>query len=309
MAARTIDGKSVSEARRAQLAERVRALQARAIQPCLAVVSVREDHGWSVYLRNQKAACLAAGVRHRQVDLAPGASQEDLAEVIEALNLDQDVHGVILQSPLCASPDGELDERAAQAQLSPDKDVEGVNPANLGLLLGAAPALAPCTALAALALGSGARLAAVNGPSLQGVEACVIGASTIVGKPVAQLLLAAGATVTVCHIHTRDLAAHSRLAELLVVAVGKPGLITPAHVRPGAVVVDVGINRQTGPDGKGRTVGDVDPAVARRWRAASRRFQAGWASSPPPCCSNPPSPPPSACPRPRLPSPPTRSRA
>ncbi len=172
------------------------------------------------------------------------------------------MHGIIIQSPLCAGPEGELDERAAQAQLSPDKDVEGVNPANLGLLLGAAPLLAPCTALAALALAHSG-MAAIGRPSLQGVEACVVGASTIVGKPIAQLLLAAGATVTVCHIHTRDLAAHTTRADLLVVAVGKPGLITPAHVRPGAVVVDVGINRLTGPDGKGRTVGDVDPAVAQ----------------------------------------------
>lgn len=261
VSARIIDGKSVSEARRAALAERVRALEARAITPCLAAVSAHADHGWMVYLRNQAQACAAVGIRHRQVPLPAGAGPDELFETIEGLNLDPAVHGILLQSPLALPGHEGTADLQAQAQLSPDKDVEGVNPANLGLLLGAQPVLAPCTALSAVALAE-AGLRAIGRPSLQGVEACVVGASTIVGKPIAQLLLAAGATVTVCHIHTRDLASHTRQAQLVVVAVGRAGLIRPEHIAPGAVVVDVGINRSQGADGRTRTVGDVDPAVA-----------------------------------------------
>ena len=246
-----IDGKLVSERRRAALRERVQGLVGRGIQPCVAALSVREDHGWSVYLKGQASACAAVGIQHRQVVLPPGSSQEDLLERIESLNLDASVHGILLQSPL-----GEgFDAFQAQARLSPDKDVEGVGPANLGLVLAGRPALAPCTALSAVALAKEAI------PDLRGVEAVVIGASTIVGKPVAQLLTSAGATVTLCQITTRDVKEHARRADLVVVAVGKAGLVKPDWVKPGAVVVDVGINRITGADGKSMTVGDVDPAV------------------------------------------------
>ncbi len=247
-----IDGKLVSERRRALLRERVQTLVARGIQPCVLALSVREDHGWSVYLKGQASACAAVGILHRQMVLPPGSTQDDLLERIESLNLDPAVHGILLQSPL-----GEgFDAFQAQARLSPDKDVEGVGPANLGLLFSGRPALAPCTALSAVALAKEAI------PDLRGVEAVVIGASIIVGKPVAQLLTAAGATVTLCQITTKDVQAHSRRADLVVVAVGKAGLVKPDWIKPGAVVVDVGINRLTGPDGKSITVGDVDPAVA-----------------------------------------------
>ncbi len=246
-----IDGKLVSERRRAVLRGRVQALVTRGIQPCVAALSVREDHGWSVYLKGQASACAAVGIQHRQVVLPPGSTQDDLLERIETLNLDPSVHGILLQSPL-----GEgFDAFQAQARLSPDKDVEGVGPANLGLVLAGRPALAPCTALSAVALAKEAL------PDLRGVEAVVIGASTIVGKPAAQLLTAAGATVTLCQITTRDVKEHARRADLVVVAVGKAGLVKPDWIKPGAVVVDVGINRITGPDGKPMTVGDVDPAV------------------------------------------------
>ena len=216
------------------------------------VISVAADHGWTVYQRNQASACAATGIQHRAVTLPAGADQEALLEAIEQLNVDPSVSGIILQSPLPAGFDG----NAAQGRISPDKDVEGVGPANLGLLLAGRPALAPCTALSAFALAQEAL------PDLRGVEAVVVGASTIVGKPVAQLLTAAGATVTLCQITTRDSAAHCRQADLVVVAVGKAGLVTPAWIKPGAVVIDVGINRLTGPDGKTLTVGDVAPAVA-----------------------------------------------
>ncbi len=252
MPARLIDGKAVADARRARLAVQVHALVARGVAPCLAAVTVTPEQGWGVYQKNQAAACAAAGIAYRPVELPAGSTPEDLAELIEGLNVDPLVHGIILQNPFPAH----LDARAAQAQLSPDKDVEGVGPANLGLVLAGRATLAPCTALAAVALAQEAL------PDLTGVEAVVVGASVIVGRPVAQLLLAANATVRICHIHTRDLAAHTRQADLLVVAVGRAGLITPDHVKPGAVVVDVGINRVPGPDGKLITVGDVAPAVA-----------------------------------------------
>lgn len=266
MPAHLIDGKAIADARRARLATEVAALIARGIQPCLAAVSVHADPGWSVYLKNQAAACAQVGIRHQVVSFDPGSTQEDLNEVIEELNVDANVHGIILQSPLRRFVPGQpqggegLSDFQAQALLSPDKDVEGVSPANLGLVLAGKPALAPCTAVAAVELAKAA--AAQLGRELRGMEAVVVGASTIVGKPVVQLLLAAGATVTVCHIDTRDLTAHTIKAELLVVAVGKPGLIRREQVRPGAIVIDVGINRVTAADGKSAIVGDVDPAVA-----------------------------------------------
>jgi methylenetetrahydrofolate dehydrogenase (NADP+)/methenyltetrahydrofolate cyclohydrolase len=265
MPALIIDGKAVSERRRAALAARVQGFAARGTTPCLAAITVAADHGWTVYLRNQAAACAAVGIRHQVVALAPGAGQAELVAAIEELNLDPAVHGIILQSPL-PKPFNDLQ---AQAQLSPDKDVEGVNPANLGLLLAGRPALAPCTALSAVALAQeGFRLLGRDGAeALHGVEAVVVGASTIVGKPIAQLLLQAGATVTTCHILTRDLAAHTRAADLVVVAVGRAGLVGAQHLKAGAVVVDVGINRATGPDGKAVTVGDVAP-TAREVAAA-----------------------------------------
>src|ERR1043165_1893514 len=266
MPARLIDGKAIAEKRRARLADQVAALQARGIQPCLAAISVHVDAGWSVYLKNQAAACARVGIRHQVVTVDPQATQEDLNEVIEELNVDGAVHGIILQSPLRRFTQGQtpvgdgLSDFLAQALLSPDKDVEGVSPAHLGMVLAGKPALAPCTAVAAVEL---AKAAAHDlGREVRGMEAVVVGASTIVGKPVAQLLLAAGATVTVCHIDTRDLKSHTSKADLVVVAVGKAGLLKAEHVRPGAIVIDVGINRVPGADGKSVIVGDVAPEVA-----------------------------------------------
>lgn len=252
MTARLLDGRALSERRRAALAERVRALAPRGVAPCLAALTVRQDGGWTTYLKGQATACAATGIAHRVVALPPDADQPALAEAIEGLNLDAAVHGIIVQNPLPAG----FDAAAVQALISPEKDVEGVGPANLGLVLSGRPALAPCTALAAFALAAEAL------PDLAGVEAVVVGASTIVGKPLAQLLTNAGATVTLCQITTRDTPAHCRRAALLCVAVGRPGLVSPDWIRPGAVVIDIGINRVTGPDGRVAVVGDVDPAAA-----------------------------------------------
>ena len=253
MVTRMIDGKAVSDRRRTLLRTRVQALAAQGVTPCLAAITVRADHGWSVYLKGQASASATVGVAHRIVELPAGAQTDDLLEAVEALNLDAGVHGIIVQSPL---PPG-FDAFAVQARISPDKDIEGVGPSNLGLVLAGRPALAPCTALSAVALAQEAL------PDLKGVEAVVVGASTIVGRPVAALLTAAGATATVCQITTKDVAAHCRRAELVIVAVGKAGLVKADWIKPGAVVVDVGINRITGPDGKGMTVGDVHPDVAQ----------------------------------------------
>ncbi len=263
MPARIIDGKAIAQERRARLAEHVRQLAARGLRPCLAAVSVHADAGWSVYLKNQAAACAAVGIAHRSVELPAGSSQEDLSEAIEALNADGAVHGIILQNRLGApgTSSAGLSEFNAQAQLSPDKDVEGVSPANLGMVLAGRPVAAPCTAVAAVELAKWA-FANVHGRDLRGVEAVVVGASTTVGKPTAQLLLAAGATVTTCHIDTRDLGAHTRGAELLVAAVGRAGLIGAELVKPGAVVIDVGINRVALPDGRSEITGDVAAAAA-----------------------------------------------
>jgi len=252
MSARIIDGKAIAEAAQAGLLERVAQLRTRGVQPCLVAVTATADGAWSVYQRNQAKACAQVGILYRAVELPADATQDDLSEIIEGLNVDPTVHGIIVQSPL-REPFVEL---TVQALLSPDKDVEAVGPANQGLVFSGRHSVAPCTAVAAVQLAQEAL------GDLRGIEAVVVGAGIVVGRPIAQLLLAAGATVTTCHVDTRDLAAHTRRAELLIVAVGRPGLIGVDLVRPGATVIDVGINRISGPDGKAHVVGDVDPAVA-----------------------------------------------
>ncbi|TVR13308.1 MAG: hypothetical protein EA401_07055 [Planctomycetota bacterium] len=252
MTALRIDGKAVSDQRRHSLSDDVAELRTQGIMPCLVAVGLGSDHGWEVYTRNQERACATVGIRYWRENIAADAGQDDLAALLEGLNTDPQVHGIIVQSPL---PEG-LDERAAQALLAPDKDVEAVNPANLGLVLQGRAVVAPCTARSAVAL------AEHHLGDLRGVDAVVVGASVIVGRPLAELLLSAGATVSVCHIDTQDLASYTRNADLLIVAVGKAGLITPDLVKPGATVIDVGINRINDSQGRSKTVGDVDPAVA-----------------------------------------------
>jgi len=252
MSARTIDGKALAEQRRIALRTRVDALVAQGVQPRLVAISVGEDAAWAVYQKRQRKSCAELSIDYQDERLPADAAQEDLNELIETCNADAAVHGIIVQAPL----PGSFSLTQAQSLISPAKDVEGVSPANLGLVLAGRSGIAPCTARSAFALAEHAM------GELRGVEAVVVGASVIAGRPVAQLLIEAGATVRVCHIDTRDLAAHTREAELLVVAVGKAGLIGPDMVRPGATVIDVGINRVQQPDGKSGIVGDVAPAVA-----------------------------------------------
>jgi methylenetetrahydrofolate dehydrogenase (NADP+)/methenyltetrahydrofolate cyclohydrolase len=188
------------------------------------------------------------GIEYELITLAAEADRGAVAAAIGKLNGDPSVTGIMLHLPLPAG----LDATELQYAIDPVKDVEGVNPANIGNVVYGHTLIAPCTARAVI------ELIASTGIALRGAEAVVVGASEIAGKPIALLLTEQMATVTLCHVATRDLASHTRRAEVLVVAVGKPGLVTAEHVRQGAVVIDVGINRVKGADGNMKTVGDVD---------------------------------------------------
>ncbi len=260
MTAERIDGTMVAAQRQDEIARQVAQIVARGRRPpCLAAVSVGDEPPWRVYQRRQQRIADQVGIVYRDVTLAAGCSQEELDHVLQSLNQDAAVDGIILQTPLPA----ELDLYHAQSLLEIHKDVEGVNPANLGLVLTGRGGIAPCTARSAVTLAETAC------GDLRGIEAVVVGSSVIVGKPAAELLLNAMATVTVCHIATQDVAAHTRRAELVIVAVGKPGLLTSDMLQPGVTVIDVGINRVPGPDGKSRIVGDVASEVWQIARAVS----------------------------------------
>ncbi len=256
MTARRIDGQEVARARHQDIARRSQAVtKARGRPPCLAALSIGDDHAWRVYQRRQRRLCGQLGLNYHDASLPADCPQDQLLAAIDQLNADEAIDGIIIQAPLPAGCATDV----IQERLCPIKDVEGINPANLGLVVAGRDGFAPCTARAAWTL---AQAAATD---VRGMEAVVVGASVIVGRPVAQLLLAAEATVSVCHIATRDLAFHTRRADLLVVAVGKAGLITADMVRPGAIVIDVGINRIVDAAGQAQTVGDVDPGV---WEVA-----------------------------------------
>ena len=252
--ARQLDGRGLAERLRAEHANEVERLAAAGRRPRLAVVRVGANEAAEAYVRGQQRGAERWGIDYATVDVAPEAGERGVRRALKALNDDRAVTGVMLALPL---PPG-LGARTLQHEIDPRKDVEGVHPENLGGCLYGRYGLLPCTALAVMALVEECGLA------LRGKEAVVVGHSEIVGKPVALLLLAQDATVTVAHKFTVDLAARTRAADLLVVAVGRPGLITPGMVKPGAVVIDVGINAVPGPEGQGgtRIVGDVDPGVA-----------------------------------------------
>lgn len=213
----------------------------------LTAIIVGSTPAAEVYAHRQAEACRAVGIDYALLTLPDDISQRQLRAEIHRLNRDPAVTGIMLHAPLPAH----MDLARMQFDIDVIKDVEGVNPANIGYVVYNHTLIAPCTAGAAL------ELIHSTGIDLYGKEAVVVGASEIAGKPIALLLLGEGATPTLCHIGTRDLALHTRRAEVLVVAVGKPGLIGPEHVRPGAVVIDVGINRVKQPDGTTKTVGDV----------------------------------------------------
>ena len=212
-------------------------------QPTLAVILVGEDPASQIYVRNKKRAADEVGITTRDFLFPQGCSQAELLETIAGINRDPTVHGILLQLPL---PRG-MDEDEAVAAIAPEKDADGLHPTNLGNLLGGKPGAVPCTPAGCI------EILDHYGIVLEGAEAVVVGRSRLVGKPLAQLLLARHATVTMCHTRTRDLAAHCRRAEILCVAAGRPGIITGDMVSEGVVVIDVGVNRLS----TGKLAGDV----------------------------------------------------
>ena len=246
MACVMLDGKALAQSVREEIANKVSAMKARGVTPGLAVILVGNDPASEIYVRNKGIACEKAGMRSETVRLPAEISQEELHAEIDRLNTDPGIDGILLQLPI----PGHLDERAALDRIDPRKDVDGFHLINAGRLLAGEKTVVPCTPKGVM------RLIATSGVSLSGKEAVVIGRSNIVGKPMALLLMQAGCTVTVCHSKTVDLASHTRRADVLVSAVGKAGFVTPEMVKPGAIVIDVGINRVDG-----KVCGDVTPEV------------------------------------------------
>jgi len=244
MTARIIDGNALSARVRGEIAERATALTARGVQPCLAVILVGENPASAVYVRNKVSACEKAGIRSLRLDYPADVSPEVVMARLAELNADTSVHGILVQLPLPK----QFDEAAVLEAISVTKDVDGFHAENVGRLSQNQEAFLPCTPHGVM------KMFEAEGVDLAGAEAVVIGRSNIVGKPMAMLLTNAGATVTVCHSKTRDLNFHTRRADILVAAIGKPRFVTGDMVKPGATVIDVGINRL--PDGK--LCGDVD---------------------------------------------------
>jgi len=240
-----LHGKPVQERVLAEVKAGVdRLTQTRGVTPTLAVVLIGEDPASQVYVRGKKRAADSVGIATRDHLHPQGISQQELDGLLRSLNADRGVHGILLQLPL---PKG-LDETVALAAIDPDKDVDGLHPTNLGRLLAGERGTVPCTPAGCLAILDH------YGVKLEGAEAVVVGRSRLVGKPLAQLMLARHATVTMCHTRTRDLAEHTRRADVLCVAAGRPRMITGDMVKEGAWVIDVGVNRLD----TGRLAGDVD---------------------------------------------------
>ena len=246
MSAELIDGVRTAQAVYQSLADRVVALKARGITPGLATVLIGEDPASRVYVRNKIRACENLGLHseHRQYPAAVAGAE--LLDAIAALNADETIHGILVQLPLPP----QLDAATLLQAISPAKDVDGFHWNNLGALAAGQPQLVPCTPAGVLHLLDSTKI------PVEGQQAVIIGRSLQVGRPAALLLIARGATVTVCHSKTRDLPAVTRTADILIAAVGRPRLVTAAMVKPGAVVIDVGINRLDG-----KLVGDVDFAA------------------------------------------------
>jgi len=255
MKPRIIDGKAIAADLRAKIGAEVRRLQQQhALTPGLAVVLVGDNPASGVYVRSKERQTVEAGMRSFAHRLPADVSQGDLLGLIARLNGDPAVHGILVQLPLPAH----IDEQAVIAAVDPAKDVDGFHPMNAGRLAVGLPALVPCTPLGCIILAKSVH------PSLSGLDAVVIGRSNIVGKPLAQLLLAENATVTVAHSKTRDLPALCRRADLLFAAVGRPEMVREDWIRPGATVIDVGINRVGDGNGGARLVGDVAFAEAAK---------------------------------------------
>lgn len=248
-----IDGRAVAERIKRQTQDRVSELRSSGVQVRLDVIMVGDPDAGEIYARSQRRRCEEVGIEYRLHLLPSGSATGDIRSLIRDLNDDSAVTGILLNLPL---PPG-IDTPALQYCIDPYKDVEGVNPSNIGLLFYDSPIIAPCTALAVMEILSEARV------EPRGLNSVVVGQGAIAGRPTSLFLLQKMATVTCCHIATRDLYAHTRAADLLIVAVGKPGLIRGEHIKPGATVIDVGINTITTAAGEKRIVGDVDFDQAR----------------------------------------------
>ncbi|NBD31137.1 MAG: bifunctional 5,10-methylene-tetrahydrofolate dehydrogenase/5,10-methylene-tetrahydrofolate cyclohydrolase [Alphaproteobacteria bacterium] len=242
-----IDGKAIAVKMRAEIAQEAGALAAEGWQPRLVSISVGDTAAAELYVRNQRRSAESAGVQFDARNYDASISMEQLVGVLQGLNADPRVNGIIIQRPL---PD-HIPVKALQKAVHPLKDVEGMHPASIGNIVYNDLALGPCTAVAAVEILKTLPL------TLEGLDVTVIGHSEIVGKPIAFLLMGLGATVTVCHHMTRSVAMHSRASDAVFVAVGKPGLVTGDMLKPGAALIDIGINRVETPDGP-RTVGDAD---------------------------------------------------
>jgi methylenetetrahydrofolate dehydrogenase (NADP+)/methenyltetrahydrofolate cyclohydrolase len=246
MSARIIDGLALSQRIREEVAQRVQALAAKGVRPGLAVVLVGENPASQVYVRNKVSACEKAGLHSVKEQYPADMSETELLARIATLNQDPNIHGILVQLPLPAH----MDAHKVIEAIAAEKDVDGFHISNAGLLMTGQPLFRPCTPYGVMKM-----LESINYP-VRGATAVVVGASNIVGKPQAMLLLQAGATVTICNSKTRDLGHHTRDADIVVVATGKRNIVTADMVKPGAVVIDVGMNR----DDAGKLCGDVDYA-------------------------------------------------
>ena len=239
-----IDGKALSAQLRSEIKEEVEKVKAKGITPGLAVILVGDDPASQVYVRNKEKACIAAGMHSEVYRLPQETSEEELLARIDKLNKDDNIHGILVQLPVPKH----IDEDKVIDAISVDKDVDGFSPANVGALLIGKEAFEPCTPCGCI------ELIKTTGIEISGKKAVVVGRSNIVGKPIAIMLLRENATVTICHSRTKDLKKELQDADIIVAAVGKAGFITADMIKPGAVVIDVGINRME----NGKLTGDVD---------------------------------------------------
>jgi len=257
MTAQIIDGKLLAQELRLDIAQKVKAFIAdTGVHPCLAVLLVGQDEASHVYVRNKISACEKAGILSKRKLLTDNASNSQVLQWIKQNNEDASVHGILLQLPLPSH----LNSDMLLTEIAAVKDVDGFHASNAGALMLGNPGFVPCTPSGIMQM-----LTSANIP-ISGAHAVVVGRSNIVGKPMAMLLLAQNATVTICHSRTRDLAAQTRQADILIAAVGRPKMITSDMIKPGAAVIDVGMNR----DAEGKLCGDVD--------FASALHTAGWLS-------------------------------
>jgi methylenetetrahydrofolate dehydrogenase (NADP+) / methenyltetrahydrofolate cyclohydrolase len=248
-AAAILDGKQLAQRLQAQLAETIQTLQPQVGRPPgLAVIMIGDHPASAAYVRNKERACTQMGMASFGHQLSASVTQTEVLQLIETLNLDPRVDGILVQLPVPAH----LDAEALLYAIAPDKDVDGLHPMNLGHLVRSEPGLRSCTPAGVMRL-----LQAYELP-LAGKQAVVVGRSILVGKPMALLLLEADATVTIAHSRSQDLGSFTRQSDIVIAAVGRSEFITADMIKPGAVVIDVGINRVPTPDGKGKLVGDVD---------------------------------------------------